>query len=403
MQALRLDGVSQQQFIINGTNPLLSQPVFTLDGVTNVPTVDQLSTISPLSSTPRIIADDLQAPYTIQTALSVERQLPGRSTLSVYYVASRNLHQIRSRNINAPVCPPGTVCPRAFDELQALRPDPTTGNIYQYESSGVLEQQQLIFSFRTFLNRSFVLFSNYRLGKAKGNSDGSFPQYSYDISDEYGSSRLDRRHFFFLGGSIGLPYGGLSLRPFIIAGSGSPFNITAGQDLNGDSIFNDRPTFGQLADACSQNGLNTSWCNVAGENANSIIPRNFGRGPSFFTINLGLDKTFGFGSTNRNTSANQGGNDARRRRGGGIPGTGRRGGRRGGGRGGFSRGSERKPYNLTIGIRTYNLLNTNNQNSPVGNINSSLFGQSTSTGGFFGRGGSSGGNRRIEIRTRFRW
>lgn len=404
LEALRLDGVSQQQFVVSSGNPLLGQPVFTVNGVTNVPTAAQLAAIAPLASTPRVIADDLQAPYTIQSAFSVERSLPGRSTLSVYYVASRNLHQIRSRNINAPVCPPGTVCPTDPAQRQALRPDPTRGNIYQYESSGVLEQQQLIVSFRTFFSQNFTLFSNYRLGKAEGDTDGGFPQYSYDLSDEYGSSFLDRRHFFFLGGSIGLPYVGVSLRPFIIAGSGTPFNITTGSDRNGDSIFNDRPTFAQLGEACGRSGLNADWCNVAGEDPNAVIPRNYGRGPSFFTINLGIDRNFGFGSTSTESTDEADGDDnARPRR----RGPGGFGGRRGGGgrgRGGFfGGGNERKPYNLSLGLRVYNLLNRNNPNSPVGNINSPLFGQSTDTGGFFGRGGSQGGNRRIEIRTSFRW
>ncbi len=407
LQALRLDGTQQQQYILSNGNPLLAQPVFTLDGVTNVPTAEQLALIAPLTSTPRVIADDLQAPYTIQTALSVERQLPGRSTFSVYYVTSRNLHQIRSRNINAPVCPPGTLCPTDPGQRQALRPDPSQGNIYQYESSGVVEQQQLIFSFRTFLNQNFSLFTNYRLSKAEGNSDGGFPQYSYDLSDEFSDSTFDRRHFFFLGGSIGVPYVGVSLRPFIIAGSGSPFNITAGSDLNGDSIFNDRPTFGQLNDACIERGLTDSWCNVSGENPNATIPRNYGRGPSLFTVNLGIDKNFGFGgSGTASGDQTSGGGDRGGRGGGGLV---RRGGGGGGGRGPggmFGGGNERKPYNLSVGVRFMNLLNTNNANSPVGNINSPLFGQSTNTVGAFGRGpggGGAGGNRRVEFRTTFRW
>lgn len=404
LQAQRLDGVTQQQYIVTNNDIILGQPVFTLDGVTNVPTIDQLSDIAPRSSTPRIIDDGLQAPYTIQGALSVERQLPGRSTISLYYVGSRSLHQIRSRNINAPICPPGFDCPTDNAvALQALRPDPTLGNIYQYESSGVVQQQQLIVNFRTFLSSKFTIFSNYRLSKSEGNSDGGFPQYSYDISDEYTNSAFDRRHFFFFGGSIGVPFG-ISLRPFIIAGSGTPFNITAGRDLNGDSIFNDRPTFGQLNDACVANGLTNTFCDVSGENFDEIIPRNYGRGPSLFTVNLGIDKTFGFGKTS-------GGSTTQTAEGGGAgpggPGGGRgggRGGRGGGGRGGFGGGgNERSPYNLTVGVRINNLLNTNNANTPVGNINSALFGQSTNTAGSFGRGGGSGGNRQIEFRTSFRF
>ncbi|MCO6510189.1 MAG: TonB-dependent receptor [Aridibacter famidurans] len=397
LQALRLDGTRQQQYIIGLGNPLLAQPVFTLDGVTNVPTADQLALVSPLSSIPRIISPELQAPYTIQGAFSVERQLPGNSTVSVYYVTARDLHTIRSRNINAPVCPPGFDCPVGDPvALAALRPDPTTGNIYQYESSGYSNSQRLIFSFRTFFSQGLTLFSNYILANSKSNSDGGFPAYSYDISDEYSNSSFDTRHTFFMGGSVNVPFG-ISLRPFKIARSGSPFDITSGIDSNGDSIFNDRPTFGELAARCDALGLTASWCDVSGYSADATLPRNYGRGPSFFTVNLGIDRTFSFGGGESNAGG-QGGPG-----GGGIPGMGR-GGRGGGMRGGFFGGNERGKYNLTLGVRVNNLLNTTNESTPVGNLSSSLFGQSTSTAGGFGRfGGGGGGNRTVELQARFRW
>jgi len=390
LTAQRLDGISQQQFIIGGTNPILGQSVFGLNGVTNVPTAAQLANVAPLTSTPRIVADGLQAPYSIQGGISVERTLPARSNLSFYYFFSRSLHDIRSRNINAPVCPPGFECP-VNDPVQllALRPDPTQGNLYQYESSGVGTDQRLIMSFRTLLSNRLTVFANYTLAHSKSNSDGGFPVYSYDISDEYTTSSFDQRHRFFFFGSVSMPYG-FSLRPFIIAGSGTPYNITAGRDLNGDSIFNDRPTFQQLSDACAQVGFTASYCDIGGNDPNATIPRNLGRGPSSFTMNLGIDKSFGFGGK----AVAQGENSSGR--------GGRRGGRRGGnvfggGRGGRG-GGERKPYNISFGVRFRNLLNTNNVGNPVGNINSSLFGQSTGSGGG-GRFG--GGARSVEFRTRF--
>ncbi len=203
-----------------------------------------------------------------------------------------------------------------------------------------------------------------------------------------------------------MPWGGISLRPFIMLGSGGPFDITAGQDRNGDSIFNDRPTFAELGSACQAKGITADWCNVSGYDPSAIIPRNFGRGPSFATVNLSIDKSFGFGGGSSDSAGADGG------RGGGPGG---RGGRRGGGnvfdggRGGFGGGGERSPYNLRVGVRINNLLNTNNMNSPVGNISSALFGQSTNTAGGFGRGGGggfgggSGGNRRVDLSLRFSW
>ncbi|MBA3600266.1 MAG: hypothetical protein H0W45_03360, partial [Acidobacteria bacterium] len=99
--------------------------------------------------------------------------------------------------------------------------------------------------------------------------------------------------------------------------------------------------------------------------------------------------------------------------GGQIPGAGGRGNRGGGGNrggnrgGGFGGGSD-KPYNLTVGLQFSNLFNRTNLNTPIGSLNSSRFGQSTSTAGNFGFGGGGGGggnsgNRRVELQMRFSW
>ena len=91
---------------------------------------------SPRTNTIRLLAPDIQSPYTIQTVFSVERQLPAKITLAASYIGARTLHQLRARNINAPICPDFQVCGNS------LRPDPTSGNIYQYESSGVVNSNQ---------------------------------------------------------------------------------------------------------------------------------------------------------------------------------------------------------------------------------------------------------------------
>lgn len=414
LQANRFDGTQQLNYIVsaNDLNPvvrqasitLLSQPVFNLNGVTNVPTVSQISAAIPFSSTTRVVAPDLKSPYTIQTALGVERQLPFKTNVAVFYIASRNVHLLRTRNINAPFCVTLTNC------VGAVRPDPTQGNIYQYESSGFLNQHQVIFNFRTQVSQKIQVFGNYRLGFAKSDTDGtgSFPAYTYDLSDEYGNSSLDVRHNLFVGGSFTMPWK-IRLSPFIIASSGRPFNITRGIDTNGDTLFTERPTFAQLATACNERGLTNSFCNVSGQDPNAIIPRNFGRGPSFFNVNLNVSRTFGFGGE-RNTTASTNQQGGGNRRGGGGGGN-RRGGGGGqvavvGGGGGIGGGGNaNSPYNLTLGMQFSNLFNTVNLGNPIGNLSSSRFGQSTTTQGgfgFFGGGGNSG-NRRVELQARFSW
>jgi Carboxypeptidase regulatory-like domain len=409
LQALRFDGVQQKQYIVNNNSPVLGLSVFTNSGVTNLPTIAQLSVSS--NDVVRQISKDYQSPYTMQGAFGVERQLPYNTTFSSFFIISRNVHVLRQRNINAPVCSPTTVC----SDSPNLRPDPTKGKVYQYESTGFLNQRQLMFGLSTRIGTKVNLFSNVRLNWAKGDTDGggSFPAYSYDLSGEYGTSQIGVKSTLFLGGSFQLPFK-FRLSPTIIASSGVPFNITTGSDSNFDSVFTERPTYRQLAAACSTRNITANWCSVSGvSNLDAIVPRNFGRGPASFNVNMNLSRTFGFGGKSApktaTTDGQQGGNRGGAG-GGGMPGMGGGGRGDGGGGprmmgGGFGGGNENKPYNLTLGMNVSNLFNRNNKGIPIGSINSSLFGQSTSTGGGFGffggGGGSNSGNRRVELSLRF--
>jgi hypothetical protein len=424
LQSIRFDGVRQLNYVVsvNDPNPtvraaaisLLSGVAFTVNGVTNVPTAAQVAAIVPGASTVQRVSTDMRSPYTMQSTLGLERQLPRRSTLAVFFITSRTVNVLRSRNINAPICTSLVSC------TGAVRPNPLAGNIFEYESTGFLNQQQIIANFRTQFNDKISLFGNYRLGFSKSDADGpgSFPAYSYDFAGEWGSSALDIRHNFFIGGSVTLPWA-INLRPFINASSGRPFNITTGVDTNGDTRFTERPTFSQLASRCTALGVTASFCDVAGEDPNSVIPRNYGRGPAFFNVNLNISRNFGFGGEQSGAPSAGAGGAGRGGQGGGggrggAGGGGGMGGNMGGfgGFGGFGGGGSNKPYNLNLSLQFSNLLNTVNPGNPVGNLASSRFGQTTSTiggfggfGGFGGGGGAGGnsGNRRIELQARFSW
>jgi hypothetical protein len=317
LQEERFNGQNQVQYIVTDA-VLLSQPTFTLNGVTNIPTAAQIAAVVPGSTVVRRLDPDIKSPHTIQSAISVERQLPLRTTVSLTYLWSRSFNLLRQRNINAPVCPLLTVCPTTTAGVNALRPDPTTGNIYEYESNGRFNQNQFLVNFNSRLNPNFTIFGNYRLARAKsdveggggfgfgggGAGAGGFPQYTYDLSTEYSDSTQDIRHFFVLGGSFGAPFK-IRLAPFIIARSGVPFNIVTGVDSNRDSIFAERPTFAQLNDRCQSFGLTNSFCDISGISnpTNTIIPRNYGRGPSSINVNLNVTKTIGFGTSAQSRAA----------------------------------------------------------------------------------------------------
>ncbi|HLM23825.1 MAG TPA: hypothetical protein VK274_02155, partial [Pyrinomonadaceae bacterium] len=75
----------------------------------------------------------------------------------------------------------------------------------------------------------------------------------------------------------------------------------------------------------------------------------------------------------------------------------------GGPGGGFGGGGGNGRYNLTFSLNFNNLLNHTNFGPPVGNLGSSLFGQSTGTSAGFGGfgGGNPAYNRRIDAQIRF--
>jgi hypothetical protein len=422
LNALRNNGVNQLSLLVSANDPdpvrraiavnLLAQPSFTLSGVTNPLTAAQVLAALPQSaSTLRVVAPDLQAPYTMQGAVSVERSfMENRLNFSTTFVSLRTLHTIRQRNINAPVCNTPTDC------IGAVRPNPARGNLIAYESSGVVNQNRINVNVRANINQRFSMFGGYNLGFS--NSDQDTPAYTYDFTGEYGRSGFDIRHSVNFGGNISLPWG-VSLNPMVNFRTGTPFNITRGVDSNGDGFFTERPTFGQLQARCLELNLRTSYCDIGGNPLNEIIPRNYGQGPKSFTANVRIGKNFGFGtSAAERVAANSGGGDNRggggggNRGGGGGPqmvmmgGGGGGGPMRMGGPGGGFGGDNRKPYNLNVGIFVSNLFNNVNLNNPIGSLTSSRFGQSTSTGGGFGGFGGFGGggaNRRIELSMRFNW
>jgi hypothetical protein len=416
LTANRLNGTNQRQYIV--TDPAV------LNSFPNVPSVATLEAFATRVSVYELVGD-IRSPYTMQSALSVERALPRNFTVSATFSHAQSLHILRTHAINAPL--PGTFLP-GFPN-SGVRPLGSVNNFFQYESTGRFSQNQLIITVGSRLSPNFTFNANYSLGKTNSDSDGTgtFAANPYDFSGEYGSGSGDVRHRFSLTGNYRAPWG-ISLNPFLIISSGTPFNITVGRDLNGDTLFTERPAF---ATDLTKPGVIVTSFGAFDPNPTAgsvIIPRNYGRGPGSLTANLRVSKTWGFGSERRAAAQTQGqGNreagGAARGGGGGGGGGGPRGGgggglggggggggfgggQRGGG-GGFGGGGDAKRYNLTFSVNFQNILNHVNFGRPVGNLSSSLFGLSTSSaGGFGGFGGRGGGgsapyNRLIEASVRF--
>jgi len=334
------------------------------------------------------INSNLHAPYVMQTAVSLERQITKNANLAVSYLDSRGDHQFYTHNINAPF---GSVDPND----PSVRPLHNLSNVYQYASEGTFKQNQLIVNSNVRIGSKVSVSGYYTLSYADSNTNGlnSFSSDQYSLTPDWGPAVFNRRHRMFLMGTYAAPYG-FRLSPFILVWSGIPYNLTVGQDLNGDSIFNDRPAFAtdvtggcvSPTDACHYDA------NPAPDQAR--VPINYLTGPTVFSVNLRLSKTFGFGRETGGAGGDgpmPGGHTPGAHGGPGF-------GRASGGPMGLGSATNRR-YALTFSVNARNIFNRENLGTPVGNITSPRFGESIqlAQGAF----SSQAASRKIELQASF--
>ncbi|MFY9947456.1 MAG: carboxypeptidase regulatory-like domain-containing protein, partial [Candidatus Sulfotelmatobacter sp.] len=113
LEAERLNGITQEQFVIDNPKCASLTDFASCTGA-----------VVPATPTTYQISPRLHAPYTMQTAISVERQLTKVSTLNVTYLNSRGFDQLLTINADAPF--PGTPCSPACAV--------PTANLYRYVS-----------------------------------------------------------------------------------------------------------------------------------------------------------------------------------------------------------------------------------------------------------------------------
>jgi len=381
----RQNGVNQIQYIVN-------QPDF----FPNIPPPSQIGQ-NAVFPTVYQIAPNLEASYIEQVAISVERQISKDANVAVSYLNTRGVHQFWSRNINAPF--PNTYNPN--DPNSGVRPFGDIGNIYQYESQGDYRQNQLIVNGNWRKGSRLTLFGYYVLNYVDANTSGagSFLFDQYDPALSYGPVSYDVHSRVVIGGTFALPKG-FRASPFFIATSSQPFNITTGQDYNGDSIFNDRPTFAPPGSTGS-NIVVTKYgtFDTTPQPGQTYIPPYYGYGPGRYTFNLRIAKSFTFGRETGGTISDTGMGGHH-----GPPG----GGRHGGGFGGASSGplslsgGVARRYTLTLTAMGRNVTNHVNVSPLVGNLSSPLFGEANAlAGGPYSSGSAAASNRRIDFQAVF--
>jgi hypothetical protein len=379
LTAARMNGTVQQQYAVD--NP---------DFFPEIPSPAALAAFRS-SQVIEEVSSGLRAPYIMQSAFTVERQLPGNTTIAATYTNSHGVHLFRSTDINAPL--PGTY--NSSDPGSGTFPLGHAGPFFLMESSGLYNQNQFIANVNSRL-KGVSLFGFYVFNRALSNTDGinTFPANPYDSRGEYSSASTDVRHRFNVGGSINLKWK-IRISPFVVVQSGTPFDITAGSDLYGTTLFNGRPG---VATDPNQPGVIRTAYGLLDPNPSpgeALLPRNYGTGPALVAVNLRLAKTIGFGGEKGGSAGEQRPDSGTATALAAVSG-------RGLGRV-LGTPSTSRRFNLTFGLSVRNLLNHTNPGPIIGNITSPLFGSANQiAGGPNGEGFyENANNRRLESQIRF--
>jgi hypothetical protein len=209
----------------------------------------------------------LEAPYNINSLISLEQALPKGWRFAAGVDTTRGEHLIRTRNINAPF--PGTPLPEdllarlnssdanlrtaARTVVDRLRPYyPVVGNLYQFESSATSFSKNLTIRLYTPTiglpgTPGTLYLGHFAFGGAiaytRGYSydDLGIAPDQYDFSREWARSQNDQRNRIQAQFQM-RPTATVGLLTFnITSASGRPYSLTTGRDDNGDQTSTDRP------------------------------------------------------------------------------------------------------------------------------------------------------------------
>jgi outer membrane receptor protein involved in Fe transport len=179
------------------------------------------------------LANDVETPYTQQTTIGFERVLGGQMAISADAVWARGRRLIFSRDDNYPdLDSPLPSKPRPKPEFQRVMVFETAGNSW-YRGFQV--------GLRSSHDARYALSAAYTWSTSERDTE----DFSFSAQDqrnpaaERGPSLSDVRHRLTASLSAWLPRG-FKIAALVSARSGLPYNVTTGNDNNGDTFFTDR-------------------------------------------------------------------------------------------------------------------------------------------------------------------
>ncbi|HWF11714.1 MAG TPA: carboxypeptidase regulatory-like domain-containing protein [Bryobacteraceae bacterium] len=344
LQQERFNGINQQQFVV-------TDPAF-------FPAIPSVATLLAQQQPPLTykIQGNTKNVTVREAVATLERQLPGKTTLSATYLNVWATHLVSTINVNTPL--PGTFIPG--EPSSGARPlGNAAGNIFVYEPDANIRENILWLTVTNKISPRVSFTGYYSMLYASGNGDTSVPSNPFNIKQDIGRATFDRHHYFTLEGTVKAPLG-IQFSPFLVIASGQPYNLTIGSDLNGDTFTNDRPAF---ATDLSRPSVVITKFGAFDTNpmpGQALVPRNYLEASGMWNLNARVGRAFAFGRP-RSTA------------------------------------SKERRYSLNFNVDVNNVFNNVNRGNYVGNLSSPLFGQST--GLYLFRDTSN--NRKVQFGTQF--
>jgi outer membrane receptor protein involved in Fe transport len=276
-----------------------------------------------------LVQYDLKNPYRLQYNATYQRELPGRTVVTVGFIGSRGYSQIRNVEYNQAI-PQVLADGSFFFPVGGTRRNPNFGSMRLRTTDGKSWYRGLVVGGTRRFTQGLSMQASYTLGKSEdlgsqavgsGDFDNSFqPAYAFDPMSNKGLSDFDIRHNFVYNSTWELPFGrsltglarglayGWQLSGILTIRSGIPFSPVLGFDraraLPRSGGAGQRP---DLAAGCSSNPVlggadqyfdpNCFALPAAGTLGN--VARNTIIGPGFRSLDMAIFKNVPFGAGRR--------------------------------------------------------------------------------------------------------
>jgi len=267
------------------------------------------------------VAEDFSWPRTLQTNVSIQRQITENLTATIAYVGTRSSHLPFGRDVNYPVLTANATT----GNINARRPNTGFGAVMLLDSdqNASYDSMQLTtagrFSRYFSFNAFYVLSKTLSSVQLHNNTTQGLAQNYSRLELDKGRADTDQRHVFTASMNFEPDYyngdnrfakavlNGWRLSSIVRLRSGRPFTVTNGNvDANLDGVATDRARL--IGDPFIDNPTPDQWFNISAFAQNPIVtgvategnsPRNLLTGPSYKAVDLALSRDIRFGERYR--------------------------------------------------------------------------------------------------------